>query len=65
MTGCAVVEENSALVGVVPAEHMARKFDDCDLHAEADAEVRDAALARVLRGQDHALNAAVAEAAGD
>lgn len=29
---------------------MARKFDDCDLHAEADAEVRDAALARVLRG---------------
>ena len=35
---------------VIPAEHVARKFDDCDLHAEADAEVRDAALARVLRG---------------
>ena len=44
---------------------MARKFDDCDLHAEADAEVRDAALARVLGGQDHALDAAVAKAAGD
>ncbi len=50
---------------VVPTEDVARKFDDRDLHAEADAEVRDAVLARVLSGQDHALDAAVAETAGD
>src|SRR5919199_6505724 len=36
-----------------------------DLHAQADAEVRDAVLARELDGADLALDAAAAEAAGD
>ena len=42
---------------------VARHLDRRDLHAEADAEIRDAVLARELRGQDLALDAALAEAA--
>ncbi len=45
-------------------EHAARKFYDCDLHPEADAEIRDAVLARVSDGGDLALDTALAEAAG-
>ena len=35
------------------------------MHAEADAEVGDAVLAGVADGVEHALDAALAEAAGD
>ena len=44
--------------GLVP-----RELDDRELHAQADAEVRQALLARVLDRPDLALDAALAEAA--
>ena len=40
------------------------KLDHSDLHAEADAEIGNLVRAGILRGDDHALDAAVAEAAG-
>ena len=43
---------------------VARELDDRELHAEADAEVRHAVLARVAHRLDLALDAALAEAAG-
>ena len=52
-------------VGAVHAGDVPRELGDGDLHAEADAEVRDPLLARDLRGADLALDAAAAEAAGD
>ena len=52
-------------VGARHAGDVARELADGDLHAEADAEVRDAALAGDARGADLALDAAAAEAAGD
>ena len=65
MTGCAVREGGELrAVRVGPADGVARKLDDGDLHTEADAEIGTPFLARVLRGEDHALDAAVAEAAG-
>ena len=51
-------------VGVGQAGHVARVFDRRHLHAQADAEVGHAVLARVLRGDDLAFDAALAEAAG-
>src|SRR5436309_2991430 len=50
-------------VGALQAAHVARVFDYRALHAEADAEVRHALLARVAHRLDLALDAAVAEAA--
>ena len=44
---------------------MAGVLGDGDVHAEADAEVRDRVLARDAAGEDLALPAARAEAAGD
>ena len=44
---------------------VARELRDGDVHAEADAEVRDPALARDAAGEDLALPAARAEAARD
>ena len=52
-------------VGVRPAADMARKFDDGNLHAEAYAEIGQVVRAAVVRGRDFALDAAIAEAAGD
>ena len=43
---------------------MACELRDGDVHAEADAEIRDALLARNLAGEDLALPPARAEAAG-
>jgi hypothetical protein len=51
-------------VGAGQAGHVARVLDGGHLHAQADAEVGNAVLARVLRGDDLALDAALAEAAG-
>ena len=42
---------------------VARVFDDGDLHAETQSQIRDVLFAGVLRREDHALDAAVAEAA--
>ena len=50
-------------VGAVEAGDVARELGDGDVHAEADAEVRDPALARDLAGEDLPLPAARAEAA--
>ena len=63
MTGSARVLLNSVLFASVQPEHVARVLDDRDLHAEADAEIGHAALARVAHGLDLALDAALAEAA--
>ena len=43
---------------------MTVKFNDCNLHAQADAQIGSASGPGVLRGCDHALNAPVAKAAG-
>ena len=40
-------------------------FDHGDLHAQADAEIGYPVLPGVFRRQDHAVDAPVAEAAGD
>ena len=51
-------------VGVRPVQDVARELYDGYLHTQAEAEVRHAVLARVLRGEYLALDAARAEAAG-
>src|SRR5690606_8078813 len=50
-------------VGALQPGHVAGEVDHRRLHAVADAEVRQAGLAGVLRGQHLALEATVAEAA--
>ena len=50
-------------IGVGVAQHIAGVLHDHDLHTQADAKVGNMVLPRVLRSLDHALNAAVAEAA--
>ena len=52
-------------VGAVHAGDVAGELGDRDLHAEADAEVGHAVLAREARRADLALDPAHAEAAGD
>ena len=52
-------------VGVLEAADVAGILDAGGLHAEADAEVGRAGLAGVADGVEHALDAALAEAAGD
>ena len=51
-------------VGVGKAGLVARDLDRGDLHAQADAEVGQLVLAGELGGEDLALDAALAEAAG-
>ena len=51
-------------VCVGPAQHMAGKFNDGDLHAQTDAEVGQIVFPGVSGGGDHPLDAPVAEAAG-
>ena len=51
-------------IGHLQAEHIARKLNHGDLHAQTDAQIGDFMLTRVFRGQLLALDAAVAEAAG-
>src|SRR5690606_16037366 len=50
-------------VGAFHAEYVACVVDHGGLHAVADAEVRQPGFARMARGQDLALEAAIAEAA--
>src|SRR4029078_10984839 len=50
---------------VVEAANVARELDDRRLHAEADAEERQARLARAANRFDHPFHAAHAEAAGN
>ena len=50
-------------VGIGQSLHVAAVLDDRHLHAEADAEVRHAVLAREAHRLDLALDAALAEAA--
>src|ERR1035441_8289784 len=51
-------------IGGFEAAHIAREFDHQGLHAQADPEVRHLALAGELDGVEHAVDAALAEAAG-
>ena len=51
-------------IGVLVAQHIAGKFNDHDLHTKADAKAGHMVLAGILGGLDHALDAAVAKAAG-
>ena len=60
---CAGAEFGGA--GVSQVGQVAGAFDDGHLHAEADAEERDAAFAGEAYGGDLAFRAAFAEAAGD
>src|SRR5579864_4210589 len=50
-------------IGVHQAAHIARILNHQGLHAQADAEVRHLALARVANRVEHAVDAALAEAA--
>ena len=52
-------------VGAAGAEDIAGELDHHALQAEAQAQVRDLVLAGVVGGLDLALDAALAEAAGD
>ena len=51
-------------IGVFPAADITGKFDDGDLHAQADAQVWLAVFTAVSRRQQHAFAAAFAESAG-
>src|ERR1022692_4023930 len=51
-------------IGGFEAAHIAREFDHQGLHAQADPEVRHLALASELDGVEHAVDTALAEAAG-
>ena len=55
---------NSVLCAAVEAGEIARRLDDRDLHAEADAEVGNLVFTGKAYGGDFALDAAVTEAAG-
>ena len=50
-------------VRILISENITRKFYDCDLHAEAYAEVRYVVPSRISCSSYHAFYAAVAEAA--
>ena len=57
------VSPNSDELAAVDAGEVARRLDRRHLHAEADAEERHLVLPREAGGVDHALRAALAEAA--
>ena len=65
MTGIRRLGIHLGRVRALEPGDVARELRDGDVHAEADAEVRDPALARDLARDDLALPAARAEAAGD
>ena len=65
MTGVGAVGLELGAVGVGHAADVAGELDDGHLEAEADAEERQAVLARPADRLDHALDAALAEAAGN
>ena len=63
MTGCSVNMSNSVELASLGADDLAGELDDRALEPEAQAEVRDPVVARVVGGEDLALDAAMAEAA--
>ena len=65
ITGCGRGRVELGRVGAGQAELVAGELDGHDLHAEAQAEARDAVLAGVVGGRDLALDAPLAEPAGD
>ncbi len=65
ITGKGVSGSNSVEFAPVHAGDVAGELGDRDLHAQADAQVRDPLLARDPRRADLALDAAPAEAARD
>ena len=65
MTGFVGEHVELGRVDVLRADDLARELDDRALQAEAQPEVRDPVLAGEVRGEDLALDAAMAEAARD
>ena len=65
ITGCGLSGSNSELFAPVEAAHVARELDHGHLEAEADAEEGDSVLPGVADRRHLALDAAVAEAAGN
>ena len=63
-TGSAHWRSNSVVLAPSKSEHVAGELDHGALHAQADAEERDAAFAGEADRLDLALDAAIAEAAG-
>ncbi len=58
------VRRKLAGVGIGIAQHIAGIFHNHNLHTQADAKIRDVLFPCIAGGLDHALNAAVAKAAG-
>ena len=54
-----------ARVGVFDARDVSRELNDRNLHSEADAEVGEVVFSCVLGAENHAFDAALAEAAGN
>ena len=52
-------------IGACKTEYMAGKFDDGNLHTEANAQIGNAMLPGILSRQNHAFDAAASEAARD
>ena len=65
MTGCGRARVELPGVGAGEAGHVAGVVDDHDLQAEAQPEAGDVVLPGVAGGRDLALDAPLAEAAGD
>ena len=52
-------------IGFLQAAYVAGELDAGGLHAEANSEIRHLLLARVADGVQHAIDSALAEAAGN
>ena len=52
-------------VCICDTQYMTGVFDHGDLHSKADSEIGNVVFPRILRRQNHALNAAITEATGD
>src|SRR5712664_1182136 len=61
--GCVAVELGRVRPG--QAHHVSRELDHRELHAQADAEIADLVLARVLDRLHHSLDPALTKAPGD
>ena len=66
ITGCGVVESNSRELAPLEPGEVAGELDHHHLEPEAEAEARDRSCSRAIAGgRDHALDAPLAEPAGD
>ena len=63
--GMLCVEIHLCGMGIRPAEDVTGVFDNRNLHAEADAEIREHMFPCIARSDHHAVNAPFAEASGN